>query len=194
MFAISYALIPYLPQELIVHWNFQGVADNTAPALQALAIIPFVTAISVIVFHFLPLMDPKKKRYEEFADVYEKIQYIFMAFFTYLQFIIIYTGIEPKTNALALIFAGIGVLFILMGNYLGKIRQNYFVGIRTPWTIDNERVWNKSNRFAGVCFVVTGMIIILHSLIFPTQLAYIMFFVLSSALAPVLYSFLIFKK
>ena len=91
-------------------------------------------------------------------------------------------------------FVGLGVLFILLGNYLSKIRQNYFIGIRVPWTLASEENWNKTHRFASWCFVATGIIILVEAFLIWYAPVLIFTSIMLSALLPIVYSLLLFKK
>ncbi len=93
-----------------------------------------------------------------------------------------------------LMFIGLGSLFILLGNYLSKIRQNYFIGIKTPWTIENEENWNKTHRFASWCFVIVGIITLIEAYFVWYAPVIIFGGIMVAAFLPIIYSFLIFKK
>ena len=85
------------------------------------------------------------------------------------------------------------MLFILLGNYMGKIRQNFFVGMRTPWTLSDPEVWNKSQRFAGWMFVIGGLITIIESIVWLTSGAIIFAVVFLIAIVPMIYSYLLYR-
>lgn len=100
----------------------------------------------VILFQFLPKMDPKRENYPKFEKTWEIFQFSLLIFFAYAYFITIFAALDPSLNVNKSIMLGIGALFVIIGNYMGKIRKNYFIGFRLPWTLDNEEAWNKTHR------------------------------------------------
>ena len=115
-------------------------------------------------------------------------------FFAYLYFVTLYLALNLGKAIEPFIFGGIGVLFILIGNYLGKIRQNYFIGIKTPWTLNNEEVWNKTQRVGGWSFVISGLIIFAEVFLKWQVLPVMIFAVVFASLTPVIYSYVIYRK
>ncbi len=194
MFFASWYLIPYLPDKIPMHWNILGQVDNYMSKIPAVFIIPALSLIMLILFQILPTFDPKKEKYKLFKKEWDVIQVVFIGFFTYLQFIILYISLNPETKMIPLMFIGLGALFILLGNYLSKIRQNYFIGIKVPWTLASEDNWNKTHRFASWCFVVAGILTLAEA--YFLWFAPIVFFgsIIIGTILPVIYSFLLYKK
>jgi uncharacterized membrane protein len=194
IFASSVFLYSRLPEVIPIHWNFRGEIDNYMPKNIAVWLMPALTTLMLIGFKFLPAFDPKKSKYKLFKKEWEIIQTALIGFFAYLQFIIFYISLNPTVVMMPLMFIGLGALFVLVGNYLSKIRQNYFIGIKVPWTLANEDNWNKTHRFASWCFVIAG-ILTLAEAFFVWQAPMVIFgsFMLVLFL-PIIYSFLLYKK
>jgi uncharacterized membrane protein len=183
-----------LPDVIPVHWNFAGEADNFGSKTTHLIIMPLIVLGMMLLFIYLPKLDPKKSQYEKFAEVYELIQLLLVTFMTYIYLITILVGIDAKINVSYAVMVGMGAMFIIMGNYMGKIRQNYFVGIKTPWTLDNEEVWNKTHRLGGWCFVIAGLLFILQAVFGFAFFWLFIILLVMLVLVPIGYSYWLHKK
>jgi uncharacterized membrane protein len=183
-----------LPDLIPNHWNIYGEIDSYWPKLTQIIFIPAITLAMALLFQFLPLIDPKKEKYVLFRKPWVVLQMSIIVFFAYLFFVTLYMAFYPLTPIIPFIFGGIGVLFVLLGNYLGKIRQNYFIGIKTPWTLDNEEVWNKTHRLGGWMFTICGLIVFAEAFI-QWQVAWVFIAaIIPTALVPIIYSYIIFRK
>ena len=183
-----------LPDIVPIHWNIEGEVDNYASKNYTVILIPIITLAMLVLFRFLPMLDPKKDKYEKFADIYEIIQAAIIGFFTYMYFVTMVAALNAEMNVGMYVMFGIGVLFILMGNYLGKVRQNYFVGIKTPWTLENEEVWNKTHRLGGWCFVLAGLIFVAQAFVGVMSIWVFVLAIVISSLVPVGYSYWLYKQ
>lgn len=193
--AIYSALVfPALPTQVPMHWNILGQVDGWMPKSQAVWFWPVLIGVMWLSFQLFPHFDPHKKKYALFAREWQIMQTGLISFFVYLQLITFYVALHPAVSLLPLLFIGLGSLFILLGNYLSKIRQNYFIGIRVPWTLSSEDNWNKTHRYASWCFVLVGVATLIeaHTLWYAPVI--IFGGILWAALLPMLYSFLLFKK
>ncbi len=115
----------------------------------------------VLLMTLLPKMDPKKANYEKFKGSYNIIINVLVIFFIALHIVTLAYNLGFPVDVGLFVPIGIGVLFIVLGNYMPKLKHNYFVGIRTPWTIANETVWNKTHRIGGKVFVFMGLALML---------------------------------
>lgn len=152
-----------LPDQIPVHWSYAGEIDAYGSKTTHIILIPAIVLAMMLLFIFLPKLDPKRDKYVQFADIYEIIQLAIVGFMVYIYFITILAGLNPLLDVSFYILMGMGVMFVLMGNFMGKVRQNYFVGIKTPWTLDNEEVWNKTHRLGGWCFVAAGLLMMVQA-------------------------------
>ena len=194
MFFVGIFFYNNLPNIIPIHWNINGQIDRYSPKNIAIFIFPIITLIMVIILRLSQYIDPKKARYETFKKEWEIMQTVITAFMVYIYFIIIYLSLNQSQKIEPLLFIGMGALFIIIGNYLGKIRQNYMIGFKLPWTIANEDVWNKTNRLGGYMFVIFGIIFLLEAY-FLWNSAYVIFlFMLLVIFVPIIYSYLLYKK
>jgi uncharacterized membrane protein len=158
MFFTGWYLLDILPEEFPMHWNYRGEVDRYMAKEKGIYILPFLTLGLTLFFPLLQKIDPRKEKYQQFRKPWEIFQLLFVVFFAYIYFISLYIALHPDLSMNTFMLSGIGVLFIVLGNYMGKIRQNYFVGIKTPWTLHNEMIWNKTHRLGAWCFVLGGFV------------------------------------
>ena len=143
MIVVAWIFFKDLPDQMPSHWNIQGEVDSYMDKGLFIYLFPGIALLIAFLFPVLSKIDPKKEKYVLFRRAWLIIQTFIVLFFAYLYFVTIYLALNPEVSITPFIFVGIGVLFVVIGNYLGKVRQNYFMGIRTPWTLDNEKVWNN---------------------------------------------------
>jgi len=196
MFAAAAILYPQLPALVPTHWNFAGQADQFSGKAFGTWLLPVITLLMAILFPVFRRIDPKSENYEAFAHTWNVLQLCFTAFFAYVFGIQMLATLHPAESAMVgrYIILGVGALFIIIGNYMGKIRQNYFVGLRTPWSLADPVVWQKSQRFGGWAFVFGGLAIIGQSVFLGDNPWLFFGIILAMALLPIVYSYLIFKR
>jgi uncharacterized membrane protein len=194
MTLISAVALPILPAQIPMHWNLVGEIDNWMPKQQAVWFFPIIAGVMWLMFQFLPKFDPKREKYALFQPEWNMIQTGLISFFAYLQLITFYISLNPSKEMMPLMFIGLGALFILLGNYLSKIRQNYFIGVRLPWTLASEENWNKTHRYASWCFVIAGILTLIEAYAIWYAPVVIFGSIMLAAFLPMIYSFLLFKK
>ena len=192
--AVSFYKAPCLPSQLPTHWNANGQIDGYAGKNFVLFFFPALTFGLYLLMTFLPLLDPLKKNYKDFALTYFFIRFILVLFFAFLYFYTLWAAIAnpPKINYLIIPF--MSLLFIVLGLAMPKIKKNYFVGIRTPWTLHSETVWNKTHKFGGFTFLAAGIVSFFS--IFLGQFSFLFFILAISVggLLPVVYSYIAFRN
>lgn len=160
-YVLSLLAIPFLPDEVAIHWNVAGEADGFTNKWWGALLFPiFLTGIVSLIL-FLPKVDPRKENYEKFEKVYRIFLHVFVLFLFSIHVVTLAYNIGIPVQVDVVVPIGVGVLFIALGNYMPKIKQNYFFGIRTPWTLENEEVWQKTHRVGGKVFVMMGVFIML---------------------------------
>ncbi|WP_164905155.1 alpha/beta fold hydrolase [Aequorivita ciconiae] len=183
-----------LPNEVPLHWNLQGEIDRYGSKGE-LFIIGLLPIFLYALFLFIPLIDPKK-RMEAMGNKFYAIRLITGLFIAVLFTFILYSVKEQSLGNPNYLFMIIGAFFVLLGNYFRTIKPNYFVGIRTPWTLENEDVWKSTHRLAGKLWVGGGLVIIISCFIFDQETALTIFYIFTGiiVLVPVVYSYIKFKK
>lgn len=187
---------PSLPQIIPIHWNFKGEVDGMGSKANLFFILGLTVFLNLM-FMVMPKIDPKKENYEKFGKVY----HIFRVLFTVFMLALIASSIAIASSAAPIninrfMYGSLGILFGVMGNYLPKCKHNYTLGIKTPWTLASESVWNKTHRMAGPLWLGTGIGLIVCCFVFDgSTLAAISFILLLVlVLIPTIYSYKEFKK
>lgn len=192
----SFYFYSVFPDTVATHWGFDGKPNGWSSKEVGAFLFPGIIFGMYFLFLLLPNFDPKKERYAEFRKTYHIFKNILLALFTLLYFVtslnsagFSYISVEFS------VLTSIGLMFILIGNYMGKLKQNWFVGIKTPWTLSNEEVWNKTHRFGGKIFIIGGILMMLIYFVPPTFKIYL-FILIIALLAPstIFYSYFIYRK
>ena len=145
----------FLPDSIPVHWNFEGKIDSWGPrwSIIAMGLLPLGTALLMA---WLPRIDPRREAYERHAKTYEILQVLIVLILTGIVWITAAAGLGLAVDVSAAIRVMIGLLFLGIGNFLGRLKRNYFVGIKTPWTLADDEVWRRTHRRGAVVFMVIG--------------------------------------
>lgn len=164
-FALGVYFYPSLPDKIPVHWGYNGEIDGYGSKIYGTFALPLISLGMYIMFLVLPYIDPKGKNYAKFDSTYQYLKYLLIAFFLGLEVYTLLLATESIVNKPIYIGIMISLLFILLGNVMGRFKYNYFVGFRIPWTLANEEVWRKTHRLAAPLWVIGGIINILLNLI-----------------------------
>jgi uncharacterized membrane protein len=165
------------PEDIPVHWNLKGEVDRYGSKFEiwVLMLLPIIT---YFIFWLIPKIDPKK-RIKEMGNKYEQLKFFMVAVTSVISIYFLYAIDKEKMINTEIMFVLIGFIFIILGNYLPSIKPNYFVGVRTPWTLENNEVWRLTHRIAGKLFVALGIITIILVLILPIETFFWYFFSLT---------------
>jgi uncharacterized membrane protein len=193
-FTLTIAMYPTVPDRVVSHWNAAGQADGYSSKFWGLFLIPLIMVGFVALLTVLPRIDPYKKNYEKFRDWYEGFILLFVLFMLAIQVQIILwsTGYQVSPNLTFPLLTG--GLFIYIGFLLGHAEQNWFVGIRTPWTLSSATVWKKTHKLGGKLFKIAGVVSCAGIVAGPYALWFILVPVLAVAVYTVVYSYIEFQK
>ena len=183
-----------LPEKVPLHWNIKGEIDRYGEKIE-LIIIPFLLPLLVyIIFLVVPQIDPKNQL-NKMGNKLQTIKFLLTTFMSILALFILYTAKNESFANPNYIVLLIGVLYLVFGNYFKTIKANYFIGIRTPWTLENETVWKETHKLGGKMWFIGGLIIILSSLLLEKQTNFTIFIVITAIITiiPVVYSYLKFQ-
>ena len=151
-----------LPDQIPTHWNIRNEVDGYG-GKWTLFVMPVMMVGMLVLFYFLPALSPKAFSVDSFRSTYLYIMLLVVGLFAYMQGVLLYTVQQSvaKGHAVPLgqiFIAGMFLFFGLMGNVMGKVRKNFYIGIRVPWTLASDRVWNDTHRMAGWLWVVAGFV------------------------------------
>ena len=184
-----------LPARVPIHFNLEGQPDNWGSKNFLIGIIILLTLGINLLLLIVPNIDPKEKL-KSMGSKYQQLRFMMSLFMNALAVFILYhanTGSLEQSNFVYLL---IGLLFIVLGNYFQAIKPNYFIGIRTPWTLESETVWRKTHRLGGRLWMAGGAVMCISALIPNPVLRLVVFFGTGAIVAfvPVIYSFIEQRK
>ena len=197
MFGLSAWAWVQLPAgaSLPVHWNAAGVADRYGGKAEGLLLLPAVVLGILLLFNVIRYIDPLRVNIERSGQAYRAVLLGILFFMAVLHVGAVLSAVGYPINIGLLAAPAVGLMFIVMGNYMGKIRRNYMFGVRTPWTLASELSWNKTHRLSGKLFVLSGVLVILASLWSPVWAFYVlMATILGTVGFAMIYSYVVWKS
>lgn len=178
-----------------VHWNAAGQVDRYGGKAEGLLLLPAVMVFVLLVFNIIRYIDPLRVNIERSGPAYRAVLLGTLFFMAVLHVGAVLSAVGYPINIGLLAAPAVGLMFIVMGNYMGKIRRNYMFGVRTPWTLASELSWNKTHRLSGKLFVLSGVLVILASLWSPVWAFYVMMAtILGTVLFAMIYSYVVWKS
>lgn len=193
-FLFTLYFYPQLPEKMASHWNFKGEVDGYMSKFWGAFLMPFISIGLFLLYLVIPKIDPLRENIEKFREYFDGLIALIIGFLFYLHILVIVWNIGINFNLSQFIIPALGVLFYYIGILVDKAKRNWFIGIRTPWTLSSEKVWNKTHKIGGKLFKIAG-IVAFFGILFPT---YAMFFVLIPVLFVtgylIVYSYLEYRK
>ncbi len=184
-----------LPESVPVHWDIEGKIDRYGEKSELILIPILLPLLIYVIFTIVPLIDPKGK-IQQMGNKYFMLKAAMTIFMSILAMVIIYAVKNESLYNPNYIILLIGVLLLILGNYFKTLRANYFIGIRTPWTLENETVWKETHKLAGKIWFVGGLLIIASSLLLDNETNFRLFIslIIVMSLIPIIYSFFKFRS
>jgi uncharacterized membrane protein len=192
-------LYPSLPQRIPTHWNFAGQVDGWGDKTWATFLVPGMMVAFLVLFAFLPALSPRHFEVDRFRSTYLYIMVLLSALFFYMNGVILLATWQevregPKFMDIGRALIGGTFLFLaLLGNVMGKVRKNFYIGIRVPWTLASDRVWNDTHRLGAWLMVIVGVVGFLL-VIAGVSPVWALGLLIGSMLILVTYSFLHYKS
>jgi uncharacterized membrane protein len=198
--ATGFSLSEYLlqgaefPDQLPIHWNIEGRADGYADSWLVLCMFPAAMFVMLMLNLVLPWLSPRQFQVESFRNTFDYIMMLVVAMLGWMHVAtVLGTLHHDPTMTSRWIFGGICLFFVMMGNVLGKVRRNFWMGVRTPWTLASETVWIQTHRLAAWLFVAAGLLGFIAILIgMPFYYAFSL--ILIAAVIPAVYSLVLYKQ
>jgi uncharacterized membrane protein len=185
---------PALPDMIPSHWNMAGEVDGYLPKIWGVLIIPVMSVLLTGLFFLLPRIDPLKENYRKFRSYYDGFILVFLVFFFLIQLQIILWGLGYQVSPNLIIPLLAGGLFIYLGFLIEHAEQNWFVGIRTPWTLSSKEVWNKTHALGGKLFKIAGIIAMAGVFFGDYALWFVLVPVLAVAIFTMVYSYVEYQR
>lgn len=189
------SLWSHLPDPMASHWGIDDQVNGTTDKFWGVFLMPIMTAVMALIFLAIPFVDPLKANIAKFRESFNVFIVLITSFMIYIHGLTMawnlgYTSFRMSTAMLP----ALGLLFIFIGFLIEKSRRNFFVGIRTPWTLSSDLVWEKTHRLGGLLFKISGLVALVGVLIPDYALWFLFIPVIGSSLITVIYSYLIFDR
>jgi uncharacterized membrane protein len=178
-----------------IHWNLEGQVDGYAGKLEALWLLPLLALGLSVLLAVIPMIDPRRENLRRSWKVYTIFWVTMVVFLAGVHGLVVSSALGHMVDVGVIVPLMVGVLLIILGNYMGKIRSNFFFGVRTPWTLSSELSWSKTHRLTGWLFVAVGAATIISLLLSPAvTVAILVGGTLASAAAATVYSYVVWKR
>ncbi len=196
IFVLSIIMAPALPDRVPTHWNIRGEIDGWGSKYVNLFLMPSIALFVYLLMFFFPSIDPFRKNYDKFAKPYFYFKIFLTFFFLYLYAFLIFASIKFTPPNGSLMFAvPFSLLLCFIGWILPQLKRNFFIGIRTPWTLVSDANWKKTHEFGGKAFIIAGVVTLVAS--FLGSAAAFVVLILSVMVVVIVifvYSYLLFRE
>jgi len=185
---------PQMPEKMASHWNTKGQVDGYMSKFWGLFLIPLILIGLALLFVAIPRIDPLKANIEKFRKYYDGFIIIFFIFMLLIHFQAILWNLGIKISPNVTFSAGIGILFFYVGILCENAKRNWFIGIRTPWTLSSERVWERTHKIGGKLFKIAGVIALFGVLFQSHAIFFVLIPVILVAAYTIIYSYFEYQK
>ena len=184
-----------LPDRIPTHWNFRWEVDGYSGGAWGAFSAPCVALAIWLLMPLLRRLDPRRANYERFEETFYTIVNLLVLFMAVMHVLTLGSALGWPIDMSRAMFALLGLIFIVLGNFMPRLRSNWWMGVRTPWTLDNDRVWRETHRMAGWTFVGGG-VLALVSIILPEPVRWQVASagVAGAALLPVVWSYVLWRR
>ena len=182
-----------LPDQIPTHWNSKGQVDDYTSKPWGALIFPGMAVAVFLMMKIIPVISPRGFRTDEFRPVVNIFQVTLVAFMGGIGVLTLLEALGYQMPINQLVFAATGLLLIVIGNFMGKVRKNFFLGIRTPWTLASDEVWSRTHRLGGRMLMLGGAIMFLSAFV-PIRIEFSVIAVVILGLVPVAYSYILYRK
>ncbi|HYU32172.1 MAG TPA: SdpI family protein [Thermoanaerobaculia bacterium] len=194
-YAFSLAVYARLPERIPSHWNAAGQVDGWSSRALGAFLMPTVALGIWLLFLVLPRIDPRRANYARFGSTYSLVVAAVILFQVAIHVLVLGAALGWPIAIDTVMIVGIGLLFLLLGNVLPRVRPNWFIGIRTPWTLSSDRAWEKTHRVGGYLFSAAGLVVIAAAALPAAWRVWVIMAALAtSTLGTVVYSYFAWRQ
>lgn len=191
---LSVLAAPSLPERLVTHWNAAGVPDDTMTKPVALAFLPGLGVGVLVMFALLPRLDPLGENIEAFRAHYDWLAVLLVGLLALLHAGIVAYNLGHRFDFTSLVFAGVAALLSYAGVVAEEAEQNWFVGFRTPWTLSDERVWDRTHALGGQLLKLTAVSTLVGLLVGEYVTYFLLVPVVLTAVVTFVHSYLVYRE
>lgn len=190
----SLVAYPSLPPVMAMHWSASGQVNGTTGPLAGAFLLPLIMLVVLLLFTAIPYIDPLRVNIQSFRKQFDTFVALLMLVFACVQAATLAWNLGDMFDPLYIVLPAVGILIFYVGTILPQTKRNWFIGIRTPWTISSDHVWQKTHELGGTLFKVLGIIIVL-AIFAPSYAAWITFVPLAIiAIGLIVYSYVVYEQ
>lgn len=193
-FIIGIFLYPQMPEKMASHWNLQGKVDGYMSKFWGLFLMPLISVLLFLLFVLIPKIDPLKHNIQKFRKYYDRFIVLLIIFLFYLYLLTIFWNLGLRFSIIQVLSPAFGILFYYTGILTENARRNWFIGIRTPWTLSSDRVWHKTHKLGGKLFKIAGIIALLGAMLREYAFFFVLVPVIIIAIYTIVYSYFEYQK
>jgi len=193
-FVAGVLVYPRLPDLVASHWNELGQVDGTMTRLWGVLLVPLMMMGMVLLFLAIPFIDPLKHNIAAFRPQYDRFVVLIMVFMLAVHVFTLLWNLGIQISINRFMPLAMGLVFFSAGDLIRNAKRNFFVGIRTPWTLSNDVVWAKTHRLGAVLFQISGVLAALGALFENFSIWFILAPVTAAGLIPTVYSYFEFRR
>lgn len=194
-FLLGIFFYPQMPEQMATHWNIRGEVNGYLPKFWVLFLTPLISVGIFLLFLAIPKIDPLKHNIEKFRKYYDGLIVSLLVFLLYLDSLVISWNVGSRFSMFQALAPAIGILFYYIGVLTENAKRNWSIGIRTPWTLNNENVWEKTHKLGGKLFKITGVLVGMLGFLFDQFAVFLILALVTIDVACVTtYSYFEYKK
>ena len=193
-FVISIYFYPKVPDQMATHWNSQGEVNGYMSKTWGMFLIPLMLIPFIALFIIIPKIDPLKKNFKKFINYYDGLIIVLFIFLFFIHCLMILWNIGYQYDIGIMINIPIALLFLYMGLIMKHLKRNWFVGIRTPWTISDDKVWKKTHEKAAVVFKIAAVLTLVGLFFGNYSIWFLLVPILAGTCYLFIYSYFEYKK
>lgn len=197
VFAVTFSLSVYdrLPEQMASHWNTASQVDGYISRFWGAFLMPVITAAMLVLFLVIPQIDPLKANIAQFREYFNAFIMMVIVFMVYLHILTMLWNLGyDQFNMGAAMLPAMGLLFVFAGIMMRNAKRNFFIGIRTPWTLSSDRVWDQTHRLGSTLFIISGILAMLGAFFANQAIWFIMLPILGSTLFLLIYSYVLYQR
>ena len=185
-----------LPDQMASHWNVNDQVDGYTSKFGGVFMLPLITLGMVLLFLVVPSIDPLKANIAQFRGAFNLFIVLIVAFMLYIYALSLAWNLGYDNFKMSgAMLPAIGLLFIFIGYMMRQAKRNFFIGIRTPWTLSSDRVWNETHRIGAVLFIISGALAFIGGFLGGTTAFWFMFApIIGSTIFLLIYSYLLYQR
>jgi len=183
-----------LPDPMPSHWNAAGEVDGYMSKFWGIFLMPIITVVLMGFFLVIPQIDPLKANIAKFGNVFSWFIVVFVAYMLYVYALTLAASLGIQFNMTVMLMPVVGLLFIGVGYMMGQAKRNFFIGIRTPWTLSSETVWDETHKFGSKLFMLAGAVTIVTGFLGETGIWVMMAAIMIAAFVPIIYSYILWRR